>query len=316
VEDGRLDLDTPAFRYLDGWPPEGPRSATTLRHLLTHMAGLPPGLPANRGGSTRDAWIHEIAETPLRSEPGDEQVYSDLGPLLAAWIVESVTGEPFQAFVERRIYGPLGLGSTLFRPLDAGVPAVQIAPTEVLPEGHLRGTVHDPTARALGGVAGSAGLFSSASDLATLASALLWERPARVVCRDVLRAFTHRAAVDARFSIGWEVPAPWTVSGELPSASAFGHTGYTGTSLWIDPERDLFVILLTSRLNPTSANEEHVALRQELHGVVGRGYTGLPEEDDWRVPEIWHGVDSCRADEGFGAVAKLNASALGALAGW
>lgn|GEM_PF-307648 len=316
VEEGRLDLNAPVHRYLEGWPREGPRARTTVRHLLTHTAAFPPGLPANRTGPNPDEWIRAIGSTPLVGELGDEEAYSDLGPLLTAWIVESITDEPFDDFLERRIYSPLGLRRTLFRPLDAAVPAEEIAPTEVLAQGQLRGIVHDPTARALGGVAGSAGLFSSAGDLAAFASALLWERPARVVCRDVLRSFTRRSGDDSRFSVGWEVPLTWRASGDVPSASAFGHTGYTGTSLWIDPEEDLFVILLTSRLNPTSANERHIALRQEVHGVVGRAYTGLEAESDWRIPETWRGVDSCRAEVGFRALEKLAPSTLATLARW
>ena len=315
VEEGRIDLDAPVHRYLDGWPQEGPRGSMTLRHLLSHTSGLPTGLPAKSVGTTRAKWLSAISAAPLAGDPGERESYSDLGPIVAAWIVEAVADEPFQSFVDRRIYRPLGLTRTLFRPLETGVGADEVAPTEVLAEGHLRGVVHDPVARALGGVAGNAGLFSSAADLAVLASALLWEKPFRIVCRDRVRSFTRRPDEKRGFAVGWELPAPWTPGSELPSATAFGHMGYTGTSLWIDPELDLFVILLTSRLNPTSANEGHVALRWDLHGIVGRAYTGL-DPDEWRVPETWRGVDSCRAEVGFPALAKVEPATLGALAGW
>jgi CubicO group peptidase (beta-lactamase class C family) len=237
--------------------------------------------------------------------------------MLAAWVVEAVTREPLDAFVERRIYRPHGLDRTLFRPLDKGVPASAIAPTEVLAQGHLRGVVHDPGARMLGGVAGHAGLFASADDLAVLASALLWEKPSRIVCRDVLRGFVSRSGADVRWAVGWEMPADWAMWSEVLSPMAFGYTGFTGTSIWLDPGKDLFVILLTSRLNPTSANDGHVLLRRELHGVVGRAHTGHEADDlasDWRIPETWRGVDSCRAGEGFESFARFGPAWLAPLA--
>ena len=168
------------------------------------------------------------------------------------------------------MYAPLGLRETTFRPLAAGIPAARIAPTEKLGPRPLLGIVHDPIARGLGGVSGNAGLFASARDLATLASALLWETPGRIVCRDVVEQFT-RPVRDDTYALGWETAAPTTSWGAILSRSAYGHTGYTGTSLWIDPEHDLFVVLLTNRVNPTARNQRHVALRRELH-EIGRAH--------------------------------------------
>lgn len=316
VDEGRLDPDAPLDRYLDGWPHDGPRSRITVRHLLNHTAGFPPGVPASVLAGGTDV-VGTLARIPLEAEPGGRQVYSDLGPVLAAKVVASVAGEPFDRFVERRIYRPLGLEHTVFRPLDHGIPADGIAPTEVLAGRQLRGVVHDPVARALGGVAGDAGLFSSARDLAVLASALLWESPARVVCRDVIRSFTTRGSTAERYAVGWEMPDPGTVWGEVLSPVAFGHTGYTGTSLWMDPERDLFVILLTSRLNPTSSNQGHEELRAELHSVISRAHTGdeaAAAEADWRIPATWRGVDSCRGEAGRAILAGLGVGALAPLA--
>ena len=312
VEEGRLDLDAPLHRYLDGWPSGGERGRVTLRHLLRHRSGLPAGAPFWQDGDTRRERIRALADVPLEAPPGEEEIYSDLGPVLAGFVVEAVTGEPLDAYVDRRLYRPLGMGMTSFRPLERGMSAEAVAPTERFGETHL----HDPSARALGGVAGNAGLFSTADDLARLASALLWEDPRPVVCRDVIRDFTARDDERGRFGTGWEMPATWHVWSEMFGPDAFGHTGFTGTSVWIDPAADLFVVLLTNRVNPTSANEGHHRLRRVVHDVVRRGH--LREEEsaraaDWRWIDTWRGPDACRAERGMEV---LRALGHGLLAGW
>ena len=189
--------------------------------------------------------------------------------VLLGAVVEAVAGEPLDRFLEERVYGRLQMAETTFRPLERGFAPTAIAPTELLPTGLIHGVVHDPIARGLDGVSGNAGLFASASDLARLASALLWEQPDRVVCREVVEEFT-RPVYGGRYALGWESAAPGTVWGEVLSRSAFGHTGYTGTSIWIDPERELFVVLLTNRVNPSARNQRHLELRWQLHDAVQR----------------------------------------------
>jgi CubicO group peptidase (beta-lactamase class C family) len=162
------------------------------------------------------------------------------------------------------------MGGTTFRPLEVGVPLERIAATERIKTGLIHGVVHDPIARDLGGVSGNAGLFASARDLGVLASALLWETPDRIVCRDVVRRFTEPSWGD-RYLLGWESAAPGTMWGELFTRFAYGHVGYTGTSLWIDPENDVFVVLLTNRVNPSAKNQKHLELRWALHDAVARG---------------------------------------------
>lgn len=330
VEEGRLELDEPIATYLPGWPRDGRRGRITLRHLLGHTSGLPAGASLREpavsasaaetveGRSGRDSrpLVRSLAGIPLEGEPGGAERYSDLGPILAALIVEEVTGEPLERFVERRVYRPLGMRRTTFRPLERGIPEDRIAPTERLEAGHLRGVVHDPSARALGGVAGNAGLFSSGSELARFASALLWETPGRIVCRDLLRAFAARDDARRRFGTGWEMPARRAVWSEVLSSEAFGHTGFTGTSLWLDPVADLFVVLLTNRVNPSSANELHHDLRREVHDLVRRAHLGREEEmraSDWRWLGGWRGPDSCR---GRRSVEVLEALGPDLLAGW
>lgn len=305
VEEGRLALDDPVGRHLSEWPREGERSRITVRQLLDHSSGLPAGAPFWRAGDQRPQWIEAIADVPLEHAPGERQLYSDLGPILAGFVVEAAAGEELDRFLARRVFGPLGMERTTFRPLERGLPADWIAPTEVLEDGHLRGVVHDPAARAMGGIAGNAGLFSSAADLAVLASALLWEDPESIVCRDTLKRFTARPGDGVRFGAGWEMPARWAVWSEMFTSSAFGHTGFTGTSLWIDPEQDLFVILLTNRVNPTATNDGHLALRRSVHEVVGRAHAddeAATRAGDWRLFDRWLGPDRCRARTGLDAL--------------
>lgn len=301
VEEGRLDLDAPLSTYLPEWPSQGQRGAVTPRHLMAHTSGLPAGAAVWRVGPERSDVLELLAGVRLTDAPGREETYSDLGPILMAYVVEAVAGEPLDRFLARRVYGPLGMGNTTFRPRTTGIPPDYIAPTERIGQELLHGVVHDPSARALGGVAGNAGLFSSAMDLAILASALLWESPDRIVCRDVLKDFT-RADGPGRFGTGWETPPGWSFWSEAFSPLAFGHTGFTGTSLWIDPERDMFVVLLMNRVNPTSANRRHQDLRRAVHDVIQRAHLegeATARARDWRSVDVWLGGDSCRAARGL-----------------
>jgi CubicO group peptidase (beta-lactamase class C family) len=316
VEEGRLDLDERLHRYLPSWPTEGRHASITVREVLAHRSGLPAGARFWSQGRSKDDRVRALARVELEAPPGAREIYSDLGPILVGYLVEAVSGEPLDAFVERRIYRPLGMDRTTFRPLAHGVPEGAIAPTGRVGDGWLRGVVHDPTARALGGVAGNAGLFSSATDLAVLASALLWEEPRPIVCRDLLRDFLRREDDGRRFATGWERPARWAVWSEIFSDEAFGHTGFTGTSLWIDPYEDLFVVLLTNRLEPGDENEGHHRLRRVVHDVIRRGHLSREEElraEDWRWVDSWRGKDSCRAEAGMDVLRRLG---HGLLFGW
>lgn len=311
VGEGRLHLDVPIFQYLPMWPREGNAGAITLRHLLTHTSGLPAGadLWTNAG---REARISSIAKMRLVSPPGTQTIYSDLGMVLAGAVVESVTGERLDDYLQREVFAPLEMNETLYKPSlkqapvadaivvdaydrsnffepfslvalwseaagvlrplfsvqkdEAGFDAARIAPTE----GGLRARVHDPIARSLDGVAGNAGLFSSARDLSLFAQAILeaskYDVDAPFVSAAVVHEFTQRQ--DNGRALGWDMPAGRSSAGDYFSSASFGHTGYTGTSIWIDPERDLFVVLLTNRVYPTAANQKHIALRRAVHDEV------------------------------------------------
>jgi beta-N-acetylhexosaminidase len=292
-EDGRIDLDAPIHDYLREWRRGGLKESVTVRHLLTHTAGLPVYSPLWRELSSREAFIRRIGALGLEYAPGRRSLYSDFGMILLAEIAERVAGQPLELFLRERLYGPLGMAETGFNPLgwraqrasaaadpaeagEAPVPdpalLARIAPTEldtIFRGTHVHGVVHDENAFAMGGVAGHAGLFSSARDLAVFAQMLLdggFVGETRVLRPSTIELFT--AAQPGGRGLGWDKPARGSSAGESFSPAAYGHTGFTGTSLWIDPARDVFVILLTNRVNPTRANQRHLPLRRALHDLV------------------------------------------------
>ena len=277
----RLDLDAPVSRYLPEWleaanldPNPGWRAQVTVRMLLLHDAGLPAHRDFYKQAKGHDAVVALVAAEPLVREPGKEVEYTDLGMILLGEIIERLTGEGLDEFAQGHIFGPLGMTNSFYNP--AAKLRAKIAPTENDTEFRKRllvGEVHDENAWALGGVSGNAGLFSTAGDVATFAQMMLnggIYAHHRVVSRATVEKFTARQAIaNSARTLGWDVPTPPTSSaGKYFSADSFGHTGFTGTSLWIDPDRDLFVILLTNRVNPTRANEQIRQVRPALHDAI------------------------------------------------
>jgi len=244
---GRLHLDDRASRYL----PElrgGSKRFITIRQLLEHRAGFPAGRDLSRARNAREA-RRLVLETPLSYSPGTRQIYSDIGADVLGFVVEAVAGEPLDAFTRRNVFAPLGMTATMYRP-DAGLRS-RIAPTERLSgRGPLRGEVHDPAARALGGVAGHAGLFGTAGDLSRFARLMLGGGSydgVRIFSDSTVELFTRRSA--GTRALGWDTCAGGASCGQHMGELAFGHTGFTGTSIWIDPESDLFVIVLSNRIH-------------------------------------------------------------------
>lgn len=297
VEEGRLDLDAPVAHYLPEWRGKGDKERVTVRHLLTHSSGLPAYAPLWRQLRGRDAYARRIGAMGLDHAPGSRTVYSDLGIMVLGFIIEEVTGQTLDGFLDERVFDPLGMRDTGYNPRSWAdpVPAVaaygeagpgtdgsppilaRVAPTEVdtvFRHTHVHGVVHDENAYALGGVAGHAGLFSSARDLAVFAQMMLNGGEyggVRVVDSATIAFFTRRAEGSGR-ALGWDKPGP----SDPFSPRAYGHTGFTGTSVWIDPEYDLFVVLLTNRINPTRDNTKHAALRRAVHDAVIHAITDMP----------------------------------------
>jgi len=248
-DEHRVGLDDPVGKYLRAYR-RGAKREVTIRMLLEHRAGLPPGRNVYRRGRSAGVAREMILATPLEYPPGEREVYSDVGADVLGFVVEAVSGERLDAFVRSHIFRPLGMASTMFRPPRRLRP--RIAPTEVASSrGHpLRGEVHDETADALGGVAGNAGLFATAADLAVFAQMMLdggTYHGVRIVRDSTVALFTRRAA--GWRALGWETCAGGASCGRYMSDLAYGHTGFTGTSIWIDPENDLFVIVLANRVH-------------------------------------------------------------------
>ncbi len=250
---GTVDIDAPVSRYLPDFS-GGLRDQVTVRHLLTHRAGLPAGRELWRIAKTPAEARAAVLASPIQCTPGSCYEYSDLGADLLGFVAEAASGQTLDAFLERRVFAKLGMTDTHFRP-DA-MSSVRIAPTEIAPpRGYpLRGEVHDENAYALGGVAGHAGLFSTAEDLSVFAQMLLdggVYNGVRVVSDSAVALFTKRAA--GHRALGWDTCDGGAGCGQYMSERAFGHTGFTGTSLWIDPDRQMFVILLTNRVHAARA---------------------------------------------------------------
>ena len=252
-DEGRIALDARVVEYLPAFT-GGWKDSITIRQLLTHRSGLP---------ASRDLW--KLATNPqearlgvidavLQCRPGVCYDYSDLGMVLLGMVIENVTGVGLDHYLHQRIFEPLGMTSTFFRPVDSV--RARIAPTDVTPpRGYpLRGEVADENAYALGGIAGHAGLFSTASDISVFAQMMLnggQYNGVRIVADSTIALFTRRAA--GTRALGWDTADGDGGSGSYLSGNSYGHTGYTGTSLWIDPDREMFVVLLTNRVHAARA---------------------------------------------------------------
>jgi CubicO group peptidase (beta-lactamase class C family) len=279
VREGRLDLDAPIARYLRTWPGHGHYGRITARHLLSHSSGLPPGFDVWRNGGSRADRIASLASLNVRTAPGVRREYSDVGMILLAAVLEEITGSRLDDLLYMRVFAPLAMNDTRFNPLvqnghHSGFALQRIAPTEFdsqVRKTLVHGVVHDLNAWALDGVAGHAGLFSSARDMAVYAQALLdaargYETP--LFPAGAFLNWIHQQRAFDR-PLGWDVPTgPNSAAGVYFTRASFGHTGFTGTSIWVDPERGLFVVLLTNRLNPTARNQRHLQLRRDLHDAV------------------------------------------------
>ena len=297
---GRIDLDAPIKTWLPTFA-EGDRAKIVVRDLLAHCAGFPAWKPYWKAKlPIAEAW-RRIEREPLETAPRAKTRYSDIGVLLLGRILEKIEGESLDRIAQHLVFGPLGMKSTRFGPLPAGT---SVAPTEVVPErgGVVRGRVHDENADALGGVAAHAGLFATANDVAIYCQALLAAHVADSEARASeanaarstrkagaragfapasVRLFTARAELVPGSSrgLGFDTASADTPAaiarvrrrssaGTKLDASAFGHTGFTGTSFWCDPTRRLAIVCLSNRVHPTRKNRKISAFRRALHDLV------------------------------------------------
>jgi uncharacterized protein YbbC (DUF1343 family)/CubicO group peptidase (beta-lactamase class C family) len=257
IEQGKVRLDDPVAKYLTEFVGDK-RKKITLRHLLLHTSGLIPDNPLSDYKQGREAARKSVFALEPRTEPGDRFAYSDMGFILLGEIVERVSGEPLDVFTRKHIFDPLGMNETTFRP--QGKLKERAAPTTFRDGQLVLGTVHDPRSFVLGGVAGHAGLFSTADDLAVYAQMLLSGgeyNGKRVLKAETVRAMTEPHAVGTRGgnglrSLAWDVDTAYSKNrgdGFKPG-DGFGHTGFTGTSIWVEPKHDMAVIFLSNRVHP------------------------------------------------------------------
>jgi beta-glucosidase-like glycosyl hydrolase/CubicO group peptidase (beta-lactamase class C family) len=276
-EQGRIDLDAPASRYLHDFGRNG-KEDITIRQLLTHTAGLTPFKPFySMGLRSRGRVLDAIYDEPLVYEPGSDSRYSDFGPIILAEIVSRVSRMGFATYAMRHIFEPLGMWHTGFRAVGRGAQpdAVPTENDQYFRFRVLQGEVHDENAWIMGGVAGHAGLFSTVSDLTRFANMMISE--GRVGNEQFLQPETIRLFTTAfdttgthTRALGWDTKSPegYSSAGQSFGPRSFGHTGFTGTSIWFDPDVALFVILLTNRVYPTRNNRGHISVRPALANLV------------------------------------------------
>jgi len=277
-EAGQLDISAPVSRYLPGWtrgPDHDRRDPVSVAHLLAHSSGLPPHQDYFVKLKTRGEILAAALGEPLAYQPGTESVYSDIGFILLGAIIERLTGRPLNELAQERIFRPLAMDDTMFRPPKSL--RARIAPTERISGSRKRvvhGEVHDENASAMGGIGGHAGMFSTGPDLATFCQMLLnggIYAHQRILRPRTIKEFTSPSALAAnRRTLGWNVPTEPSSSGHYFSKQSFGHTGFTGTSIWIDPQREVFVVLLTNanRTHPHPDDDEIRRVQPSVHNTI------------------------------------------------
>lgn len=284
LDRGALRLDDPVALFLPqfaaaqgGQPDAAARETVTIRHLLTHTSGLPGWTPLYQQGSGWDEIVTAVCHTPFEYPAGEKVLYSCLGYILLGEVIRVAYGRPLDQVARESLFQPLHMAGACYNPGDDLRP--RIAPTERVEGEVIHGVVHDENARGMGGVSGNAGLFATAEDLARFARMILSRGAlggdgagSRLFSEAVVTeaARDHTPRLNESRGLGWVVKGahPHSAAGDLFSAQSFGHTGFTGTSLWFDPVRDLFAILLTNSVHPTRDNVAHRRLRPLFHNAV------------------------------------------------
>ena len=279
VDQGRVRLNDPVVKYIPEFG-QNEKSDITVRDLLTHHSGVAPDLDLTHPWAGRDVGYEmAFASTPL-APPGARFIYSDINFIVLGALVERVSGIPLDSYCGQNIFVPLGMSHTRFRPPAEWL--LQIAPTEYDERGQmLRGVVHDPTARRMGGVAGHAGVFSTADDLAKFAQFLLDGGP--VLSSLAIQKMTSPEQPPTSPAIrgfGWDIDSPLSSNrGELLPVGSFGHTGFTGTSLWIDPTTRTYIVLLSNAVHPRGQGKA-ISLRAKVATVVAAAIPLNPSQQE------------------------------------
>jgi uncharacterized protein YbbC (DUF1343 family)/CubicO group peptidase (beta-lactamase class C family) len=299
MQEGRVRLNDPVAAYLPEFAQNG-KQDITVRELMTHYSGLAPDLDLKAQWQGRDAAFAMAMQQTPANPPGSRFVYSDINFEVLGFMVEKITGTSLNVFAEQNVFAPLKMRHTGFLPATDW--RARIAPTEYDEQGTmLRGIVHDPTARRMGGVAGHAGLFSTADDLAIFANEMM--HGSRVLSRDIVEKMTtpqQPANAASLRGLGWDIDSPFSSNrGELLPVGSFGHTGFTGTSIWMDPVTDTYVILLTNAVHPRGGPPVS-SLRGRVATAVVDGLELSPsEKEKLRLARITGYNESLMAERRF-----------------
>ena len=270
---GLLDLEAPVAAIVPEFAasdPTGIRRDVTLRMLLTHSSGLPAYEKLFLRAHTREELLAAAFATPLTADPGARAEYSDIGFIILGVALERIADEPLDRFCRREVFGPLGMAQTAFNPPAPWRDSIPpTADDRSFRHRIIQGEVQDENASVLGGVAGHAGLFASAQDIALFANAIL-TGGAPILRPETLALFTRRESEPAGTSraLGWDTPSSPSQSGKYFAPGSFGHLGYTGTSLWLDPERQLSITLLTNRTWPDCSHQAIKQVRPSFHDAI------------------------------------------------
>lgn len=267
-----FSLDDKVVKYIPEFGTNG-KDNITIKNLLIHNSGLPAWKKFYGRNLNYDDVINEIYSSELEYKTGEKTVYSDLGIITLGKIIEKVSGKTLDVFCEGEIFIPIKMESTFYNPDDSLKRLC--APTEIDNYWRmkaLQGEVHDETSAMLNGVAGHAGLFSTADDIAKLISVLINKGKLgqkQFIKQSTIELFTKRYSAESTRAIGWDTKSDsGSSAGKYFSQNSFGHTGYTGTSIWVDPERNLFVVFLTNRVYPTRENTKIQKVRPQLHDAI------------------------------------------------
>lgn len=295
VESGQLSLDDFAVKYVPEL--QGPddiqtalKKTITVRHLLTHTAGFEPfRLFYEMDCSVESRW-DSVFQSELITKPGVNTVYSDIGLMIMGKIVESVTGMAQNEYLKQTVFAPLKMEDTGYLPDPALIK--RIVPTEIINGKLTHGYVHDENTHSLGGVAGHAGLFSTAPDLSRFCRMMLHEgelNGVRIFDPETIKLFTTRINPNNSRCLGWDSPEGESSGGIYISPHSFGHTGYTGTSLWIDAENNVYVILLTNAVHPDRSYKypNYFDWRQLLHSAAYEELELTKRNPEVKLKERW-----------------------------
>jgi CubicO group peptidase (beta-lactamase class C family) len=270
-ERGLLDLDMPVSAILPEFAGDDPRRRqVTVRTILAHSSGLPAYERLFRQTRSREELLTAALSLPLVADPGSKSDYSDIGFIILGLALERIADEALDSFCQREIFGPLGMAQTSFKPSASW--RNSIAPTaddRSFRHRLIQGEVQDENASVLGGVAGHAGLFSTAGDVAIFANAML-KGGVPIIRPETLAVFSRRqdSPPGTSRALGWDTPSTPSQSGKYFSPRSFGHLGYTGTSLWIDPDRKISITLLTNRTWPDCSNDAIKNIRPQFHDAA------------------------------------------------